>query len=93
MKIATLLFLSIYSLRLRAPRFLGPHDTLPCVLILATEVVMNKVHSFASISAILIEETQPLQQKLYYVMFRKKLHAMNCKQAVEQAPGLSTCAL
>jgi len=35
-KIATLLFLSIYSLRLRAPRFLGPHDTLPCVLIVST---------------------------------------------------------
>ena len=33
MKIKTLLLLSIYSLRLRAPRFLGPHDTLPCVLI------------------------------------------------------------
>jgi len=32
-KIATLLFLSIYSLRLRTPRFLGLHDTLPCVLI------------------------------------------------------------
>ena len=32
-KIATLLFLSIYSLRLRTPRILGSHDTLLCVLI------------------------------------------------------------
>ena len=32
-EIDTLLFLSIYSLRLCTPRFLGPHDTLPCVLI------------------------------------------------------------
>jgi len=33
MKIATLLFFSLYSLRLRAPRFLGPPNTLLCVLI------------------------------------------------------------
>ena len=32
-KIATLLFLLIYSCTLHAPRFLQPHDTLPCVLI------------------------------------------------------------
>ena len=31
-KIVTLLFLSIYSLLLQTPHFLGPHDTLPCVL-------------------------------------------------------------
>ena len=39
MKIEILLFLSIYmySLCLRVSRFLGPHDTLPCVLFLSTE--------------------------------------------------------
>ena len=37
MIIATLFFLSIYSCCLRAPRFLGPHDTLPCVLIVLVE--------------------------------------------------------
>ena len=29
----------LYSLRLRTPRFLGPHDTLPCVLIKRGKVV------------------------------------------------------
>ena len=33
MKIMTLLFLSLYSLHLRVPHFLGPHDTLLCILI------------------------------------------------------------
>ena len=32
-KLATLLFLLIYSRSLHAPHFLGPHDTLLCVLI------------------------------------------------------------
>ena len=30
MKIATLLFLSIYLLCLHAPHFVGPYDILPC---------------------------------------------------------------
>ena len=34
MKIGTLLFLSIYSLRLCVLHFLGPYDTLLCVLII-----------------------------------------------------------
>ena len=35
MKIMTLLFVSIYSLHLRVPHFVGPHNTLPCVLMTA----------------------------------------------------------
>ena len=34
MKIVTMLFLSIYSHCIHTPHFLGPHDTLLCVLIL-----------------------------------------------------------
>ena len=39
-KIKTLLFLSIYSLRLHAPCFLGPHDTL---LIVFSQIIKNKI--------------------------------------------------
>ena len=45
MKLAPLLFLSIYSQRLRTPRFLGPHDTLPCVLILGDETISKHLYN------------------------------------------------
>ena len=49
-KIATLLFLSMYSLFLCVPCFLGLHDTLPCVLIPCLEIsfliVLYSWHEF-----------------------------------------------
>jgi len=40
-KTETLLFLSIYSLRLHAPYFLGPHNTLPCILIATWQLIRD----------------------------------------------------
>jgi len=31
---------------LRAPRFLGPHDTLPCVLISTNKNVQSNLHNY-----------------------------------------------
>ena len=40
--IVILLFLSIYSLHLRVPCFLGPYHTLPCILIRKNEEIFMK---------------------------------------------------
>ena len=51
MKIATLLFLSTYSLYLRMPHFLGPHDKLLCVLI-------NQINIFSCCTCVLTDHIQ-----------------------------------